>query len=119
MRRLATAITLALSLGLFASGTGFADAGNITPCLHGAALPVLHINDYPDLPAREQIDDSHRVYPGDGTAPLARILRDLRETGFRGVISLELFNRDYWKQDAATVLRTGLTRMRTVVRASL
>jgi hypothetical protein len=39
MRRLATAIALALTLGLFASGTAFADAGNITPCLHGAALP--------------------------------------------------------------------------------
>ena len=33
-----------------------------------------------------------------------------RENGFRGVISLELFNRDYWKQDAATVVRTGLAK---------
>src|SRR5262249_41756247 len=87
--------------------------------LNGAAMHTFHLNDYPAKPPREDITDAHRVYPGDGTAPLARTLRDLREAGFRGVISLELFNREYWKQDAATVLRTGLTRMRAVVRASL
>lgn len=87
--------------------------------LSGAAMHTFHVNDYPAKPPRDEISDAHRVYPGDGTAPLARILRDLRETGFRGVLSLELFNRDYWKQDALTVARTGLARMRSVVRASL
>lgn len=87
--------------------------------LNGAAMHTFHLNDYPAKPPRGEITDAHRVFPGDGTAPLARILRDLREAGFRGVISLELFNRDYWKQDAAIVLRTGLARMRTTVRASL
>jgi sugar phosphate isomerase/epimerase len=87
--------------------------------LSGAALHTFHMNDYPAQPPRSEITDAHRVYPGDGTAPLARILRDLRGVGFRGVLSLELFNRDYWKQDALTVLRTGLTKMRAVARASL
>jgi sugar phosphate isomerase/epimerase len=87
--------------------------------LHGAAMHTFHVNDYPAKPPRGEITDAHRVYPGDGVAPLAQILRGLRESGFRGALSLELFNRDYWKQDAATVLRTGLDRMRTVVRASL
>jgi 2-keto-myo-inositol isomerase len=87
--------------------------------LNGAAMHTFHLNDYPAKPPRGEITDAHRVYPGDGTAPLARSLRDLREAGFRGVISLELFNRDYWKQDALTVLRAGLGKMRTVVRASL
>lgn len=87
--------------------------------LNGAAMHTFHVNDYPAKPPRAEITDAHRVYPGDGTAPLARILRDLRETGFRGVLSLELFNRDYWKQDALAVARTGLAKMRAVVRASL
>lgn len=39
MRRLAASLALAMALGLAAAGTAFADAGNITPCLHGAALP--------------------------------------------------------------------------------
>jgi len=46
-------------------------------------------------------------------------LRDLRATGFRGVLSLELFNPTYWKQDALAVARTGLDKMRAAVRASL
>jgi 2-keto-myo-inositol isomerase len=35
------------------------------------------------------------------------------------VLSLELFNRDYWKQDALQVARTGLEKMRAVARRSL
>lgn len=87
--------------------------------LNGAAMHAFHVNDYPAKPLRTDITDAHRIHPGEGIAPLPRILRDLRGAGFRGALSLELFNRDYWKQDALTVLRTGLERMRTAVRASL
>ncbi len=80
--------------------------------LSGAAMHCFHINDYPADPPRETINDSHRVYPGDGVAPLAAILRTLHDTGFRGYLSLELFNRDYWKQDALEVARTGLAKCR-------
>ena len=41
------------------------------------------------------IADADRVYPGDGVAPIKQILRDLRAIGFRGMLSLELFNREY------------------------
>jgi 2-keto-myo-inositol isomerase len=86
--------------------------------LNGASLQVFHMNDYPAKPPRAEINDAHRVYPGDGVAPLTAMLRDLRRIGFRGVLSLELFNRDYWKQDALQVARTGLEKMRAVVHAS-
>jgi sugar phosphate isomerase/epimerase len=100
---------------LYKGGSGF-DGLRV---INGAAMHVIHMNDYPANPPRAEITDAHRVYPGDGIAPLARILRSLREIGFRGALSLEVFNREYWKQDALTVLRTGLDRMRAVVRASL
>lgn len=87
--------------------------------LAGSALHVLHFNDYPARPPRESITDAARVYPGDGIAPLKEIVRGLRQIGYRGVLSLELFNRDYWKQDPLTVARTGLEKMRAVVRNSL
>jgi sugar phosphate isomerase/epimerase len=87
--------------------------------LSGSAMHVLHFNDYPADPPRAAINDASRVYPGDGVAPLKEIVRDLRDIGYRGVLSLELFNRDYWKQDALTVARTGLEKMRAVVRSSL
>ena len=73
----------------------------------GAALPVIHMNDYPAQPLPEEIDDSFRVYPGDGVAPLGEILRTLQATGGRNVLSLELFNHEYWKRDAVTIARTG------------
>jgi sugar phosphate isomerase/epimerase len=86
--------------------------------LGAASMHVFHMNDYPADPPRAQIKDAHRVYPGDGVAPLKEMLRDLRALGFRGMLSLELFNPDYWKQDALLVAKTGLEKMRAVVRAS-
>lgn len=86
--------------------------------LSGTAIQVFHMNDYPAEPPRATINDSHRVYPGDGVAPVAGILRTLRANGFGGVLSLELFNREYWKQDPLSVARTGLKKMQDVVAAS-
>jgi sugar phosphate isomerase/epimerase len=83
--------------------------------LQGKAVPVIHMNDYPKEPPRADIKDEHRVYPGDGTAPIVEVLRALRAIGSEGWLSLELFNRAYWAQDAATVLRTGVEKMKAVV----
>jgi quercetin dioxygenase-like cupin family protein len=82
---------------------------------NGAAMHVLHMNDYPAQPPREKITDAERVYPGDGVAPVVQILRDLHASGFRGMLSLELFNRELWKQDPFAVARTGLEKMKALV----
>jgi sugar phosphate isomerase/epimerase len=87
--------------------------------LAGSAMHVLHCNDYPASPPRASIVDANRIYPGDGIAPWKMILRTLRDIDYRGMLSLELFNREYWKQDASTVARTGLEKMRAIVRNSL
>ena len=86
--------------------------------LAGQAVHVFHMNDYPAEPAHDKLSDADRVYPGDGAAPLTSILQDLYANGFRGVLSLELFNRDYWKQDPLAVARTGLEKMRAAVEKS-
>jgi 2-keto-myo-inositol isomerase len=83
--------------------------------LSGDAVQVIHMNDYPADPPRDKIADKDRVYPGDGVAPLTQILRDMHAAGFRGYLSLELFNVSYWGQDALTVARTGLEKMRAAV----
>lgn len=85
----------------------------------GTAIHVFHVNDYPATPPAPELTDAHRVYPGDGAAPLGKIFRGLRDSGFQGYLSLELFNRDYWSQDAATVVRTGLEKTRAAVQAAL
>jgi 2-keto-myo-inositol isomerase len=97
---------------MYKGGSDFATVRKLTP----KTLLVFHLNDYPANPPRETIDDSHRVYPGDGIAPLAELLRDLRDLGFRGTLSLELFNKDYQQAGAEAVLRTGLQKMRAAVR---
>ena len=80
----------------------------------GTAVKVLHMNDYPDIP-RDKIGDADRVYCGDGVAPIPTILETMAKTGFDGVLSLELFNRDYWKDDVKKVLARGLESMKSVV----
>jgi 2-keto-myo-inositol isomerase len=87
--------------------------------LNGRTMHVFHINDYPAKPDRKDITDAHRVFPGDGVAPLATLFRTLRDIGFRGMLSLELFNREYWNQDALLVARTGLEKTREAVRKAL
>ncbi len=87
--------------------------------LNGAALPLLHVNDYPANPPRDTITDAHRVYPGDGAANLPAIFRTLRDTGFGGYLSLELFNRDYWKQSPVKVAKIGLEKTRAAVQKAL
>jgi len=83
------------------------------------ALPMLHLNDYPADPPIDQINDSHRIYPGDGIAPLADILRGCRAQGAARMLSLELFNRNLWKLEALEVARTGLSKMKAAVGRSL
>jgi sugar phosphate isomerase/epimerase len=87
--------------------------------ISGSSLQVFHMNDYPAEPPRDRITDACRVYPGDGVAPLEEILRSLRAIGFRGFLSLELFNDRYWRQPAQTVARVGLAKMRAVVARAL
>lgn len=94
---------------------GGSDPGGLR-LLSAQAHPVFHLNDYPAEPAREQINDSHRLYPGDGVAPIGQILTDLRAAGGRTVLSLELFTRKYWEQDAMLVAKTGFEKLRAVAR---
>ncbi|WZO99980.1 sugar phosphate isomerase/epimerase family protein [Isosphaeraceae bacterium EP7] len=100
---------------LHRGGSGF---GSI-PMLSGSDFHVFHVNDFPATPEASKLDDSHRVYPGDGVAPLTSLLRNLRSIGFRGMLSLELFNRELWKQDPLVVARTGLEKIKAAVQTSL
>lgn len=96
---------------LFKGGSGF-DGLRL---LSSSAVQILHVNDYPaDLP-REKIADKDRVYPGDGIAPMTEILRSVIRPDRPIVLSLELFNPEYWKQDALQVAKTGLEKTKAAV----
>jgi 2-keto-myo-inositol isomerase len=83
------------------------------------AIRVLHMNDYPAEPPREKIDDSYRLYPGDGVAPLGRLLQLLSRTGGRKVLSLELFNRRFWSEDPLAISKAGLAKMKAAAGKAL
>lgn len=66
---------------------------------------IVHVNDCPDLP-REQLKDSHRVYPGHGVLPLVETFRVLRDKlGYTGHLSIEIFNPQYWADEHENVIR--------------
>ena len=50
----------------------------------------VHFQDVPDMP-RELLDNSTRLIPGDGVAPLNRMLRTLADKNYAGPLSVELF----------------------------
>jgi 2-keto-myo-inositol isomerase len=87
--------------------------------LSAQAIQLVHLNDFPAEPPREKIDDSYRVFPGDGVAPLTQFLQDLRSTGNGKVLSLELFNRKLWERDALEVAKEGLAKMKAVVKTAV
>lgn len=99
---------------LHKGGSGFDGLKLLGP----GAVPVLHMNDYPDRP-RANLSDADRVHPGAGVAPLGPILRSLNHPSAPVALSLELFNKDYWKLDPATVAAEGLARMKAAVAAAL
>ena len=93
---------------LFRGNSGFENLKMID----GNMIEIFHMNDYPGNIPREQMEDKDRVYPGDGVAPLSQIIADLKEMEGEKILSLELFNREYWKQDPLTVAKTGLEKMK-------
>ncbi len=83
--------------------------------LSGDRLACFHINDLPATPDPLVQTDADRVQPGDGIADLPRVIANLRTIGYRGPLSLELFNRELWGRDPVDVARLGLDRVRALV----
>jgi 2-keto-myo-inositol isomerase len=82
------------------------------------AAHVFHMNDYPAVPDRQTITDAYRIWPGDGIAPMKQILGHLAANGCRLMLSLELFNTEYWKLPPAEMAGIGLAKMKSAVAAA-
>jgi len=95
---------------MFRGGAGF----EALKMLRGNVIEIFHMNDYLLTIPREQQMDKDRVYPGDGDAPLKQILTDLAQMGGTKVLSLELFNPEYYRQDPYLVAKTGLEKMKSL-----
>jgi 2-keto-myo-inositol isomerase len=82
------------------SGVPLADIRRIPP----RRLLIVHAN---DVPAKEPatLTDADRVWPGEGVMPIDDYLEILREKRYRGPISVEVFNPQYWRMDPDTIAR--------------
>jgi len=96
---------------LHRGGSGF----NGIRHLNGDFIAVFHWNDVPAGSVTEKLGDRDRIYPGDGILPLRDLLRDLKQINYKGPLSLELFNREHWKQDPLVVAKTGLSKMKELI----
>ena len=93
---------------LFRGGSGFEGL----KLIDGQAISIFHLNDFPkDIPRTSQ-QDKDRVFPGDGAAPLQSLSDTLRKKGGEIVLSLELFNPEYYAMDPNYVAKTGLGKMK-------
>jgi len=83
--------------------------------LSGDRVACFHINDLPATPDPLTQTDADRVMVGEGIADLPRVIANLRTIGYRGPLSLELFNPALWERDPAEVVRIGLDRVKALV----
>ncbi len=87
-------------------------------CLHMVgenSLEIFHVNDYTTNIKPADIKDADRIYVGDGEAPIAKIIQKLTPNNRPLIISLELFNKSYYAQDAQLVANTGFQKMKELV----
>lgn len=64
---------------------------------------ILHINDTEDFPIGKLVDED-RVWPGHGAIDLEGILSVLKEKGYEGAVTVELFRPEYYEIPAEEVV---------------
>ncbi len=79
-------------------------------------ISIVHMADAPD---REmdliEMARHHRLFPGEGTLPLAAMVSVLREKGYAGWYAIEIFNDEYWKREPKKLAEEAMTSMRKLL----
>ena len=73
--------------------------------LRDGELHHLHFEDVPADPPREILGQPNRVWPGEGVAPLRRIVEVLKRKKYAGPASVEMFNPAIQSMDPYEVAR--------------
>lgn len=63
---------------------------------------IVHINDSIEGEG-ENLTDADRLYPTEGVLDLAGYMKMLKKIEYQGYLSVEVFRRDYWKEDIDTI----------------
>ncbi len=85
--------------------------------LRGDQIAISHFNDTPASPPRLEQHDHSRVLPGEGHLNLKEWCDRLKQIGYNGYLSLELFREDLWARDPREVAQLGLESMRAAAEA--
>jgi 2-keto-myo-inositol isomerase len=96
-------------VGLVLDTFHFHVGGSQFPALRrvdSSKLFIFHINDCEDRPVG-QLQDAHRLYPGQGILPLKKIAGDLKSIGYDRLASIEIFRPEYWEQDPFEVAKAA------------
>ena len=75
-------------------------------------IAMVHLDDAPATKRIGEYADADRVWPGDGAIRLRQMCDVLKEIGYTGYVSLELFNPTYWQMDAEEAARVGAEKSR-------
>lgn len=94
----------------FRGGAGCGDIAR----LKGSQIAVCHFDDAPGSPPPHEQHDPDRVMPGEGVIDLKRFVSLLKQTGYSGFVSLELFREDLWQSDPLEVAKSGLAKMKAI-----
>lgn len=86
----------------YAGGSSWEALENLDP----KKLFIFHINGAEDLP-KDQLNDSKRLYPGEGILPIGKMKETFDRIGYDGPASVEIFRPEYWEQDPYEVARTA------------
>lgn len=77
-------------------------------------LWLVHINDSVEKPL-EQLQDSDRVMPDEGFFKLKSFIKTLKNIGYDGWLSLELFNEKIWKEDPYKVAINAINSINKLI----
>lgn len=80
----------------------------------GAKVVYVHVNDAPDKPRDEQIDNQ-RLLPGDGVIDLDAFFEGLNGAGYTGYVAVETFNKDLWAAGPEEAARRAAEAMRRIL----
>lgn len=78
----------------------------------------VHFADTPLQPPLEVAEQKDRAFPGEGIAPLQRILNKLVEKGYNRALSLELFDMEVRRTDPALIAGRALETITPFIRGA-
>ena len=98
---------LKFMIDLYHFWSGMSKFEDLDLVAHGE-IHHVHFVDTPELPHLEVAERKDRAFPGEGIAPLQRIVNKLIEKGYSRALSLELFDPEIQNADPETIAAKGI-----------